>query len=139
MRVSLQAVLKSYALMLAALLSSCAVPHPQSPETRLEIASKPEGTKISSKYILECSGDTVLEASTLPAQSDVCARLNEHPGVLVPSLDPATPCTEIYGGPQRVEITGTYKGKPIDAEFSRTNGCLISQWNDVEFLINSGL
>jgi hypothetical protein len=37
-------------------------------------------------------------------------------------------CTEIYGGPQRATITGTYRGRAVDAAFSRTDGCEIARW-----------
>jgi hypothetical protein len=37
-------------------------------------------------------------------------------------------CTEIYGGPETATITGTLRGEPIDARFSRENGCEIARW-----------
>jgi hypothetical protein len=37
-------------------------------------------------------------------------------------------CTEIFGGPQTATVTGTLAGAPIDAEFSRANGCEIARW-----------
>ena len=38
-------------------------------------------------------------------------------------------CTEIYGGPQTARVTGTYRGRSVDAEFKRTDGCEISRWD----------
>lgn len=38
-------------------------------------------------------------------------------------------CTEIYGGPQTAKVTGTFRGEPVRAEFSRTDGCQISRWD----------
>ncbi len=40
-------------------------------------------------------------------------------------------CTDLYGGPQTATVTGTYKGKPVDAEFARTNGCEIDRWEQL--------
>jgi hypothetical protein len=40
-----------------------------------------------------------------------------------------TACTEIFGGPQRAEITGTLGGKRVDATFTRANGCEIERWD----------
>jgi hypothetical protein len=37
-------------------------------------------------------------------------------------------CTEIYGGPATARVRGTLQGKPVDARFSRTNGCEIARW-----------
>ncbi|WP_159613562.1 hypothetical protein [Glutamicibacter sp. JC586] len=138
MRVQRKALIKSPALLLVALIVSCAAPSSQSPETHLLISFKPDGANIASEYILDCSGDLVLDTSTLPADADVCSQLNEQAAAFTASLNPATPCTEIYGGPQRVQITGTFKRQPFDSEFSRTNGCLINQWERVSFLLDSG-
>lgn len=38
-------------------------------------------------------------------------------------------CTDIYGGPQRARVTGTYRGRQVQARFDRTNGCQISRWD----------
>ena len=43
-------------------------------------------------------------------------------------------CTEIYGGPQEADVRGTFRGRPVDAHFSRTNGCEIERWDTVQFL-----
>jgi hypothetical protein len=41
------------------------------------------------------------------------------------------PCTQLYGGPQTATVTGTYKGKKVDATFRRTNGCEIDRWEQL--------
>lgn len=41
-------------------------------------------------------------------------------------------CTEQWGGPQTATVTGTLAGEPVNAEFSRTNGCEISRWDALE-------
>ncbi|MEF3114522.1 SSI family serine proteinase inhibitor [Streptomyces chrestomyceticus] len=38
-------------------------------------------------------------------------------------------CTMQYGGPATAHITGTWAGRPVNAQFSRTDGCEISRWN----------
>ena len=55
---------------------------------------------------------------------------------LLPELkDPFAPvpsdamCTEIYGGPQTATVTGTLRGEPVNARFSRTDGCQIARWD----------
>ena len=37
-------------------------------------------------------------------------------------------CTQIYGGPETAEVTGSFRGEPVDARFNRTNGCEIDRW-----------
>lgn len=44
-------------------------------------------------------------------------------------------CTEIYGGPATAHVTGTLDGEPIDATFSRENGCEIARWDRLERLL----
>ncbi|MEU8890187.1 SSI family serine proteinase inhibitor [Streptomyces sp. NPDC048442] len=44
-------------------------------------------------------------------------------------VPPDAACTMIYGGPQRAHVTGRWAGRPVDAEFDRTNGCEIARWD----------
>ncbi|GHA19865.1 hypothetical protein GCM10010329_48660 [Streptomyces spiroverticillatus] len=38
-------------------------------------------------------------------------------------------CTDQYGGPAVGRITGTWKGREVDAVYSRTNGCEMVRWD----------
>lgn len=38
-------------------------------------------------------------------------------------------CTMMYGGPATAHVTGTWAGRPVDAEFDRSNGCQIARWD----------
>lgn len=42
-----------------------------------------------------------------------------------------TACTQQYGGPETARVTGTLRGEPIDARFSREQGCEIARWEAV--------
>lgn len=44
-------------------------------------------------------------------------------------------CTQQYGGPETATVAGTLRREPIDARFSRENGCEISRWKAVEPLL----
>ena len=49
---------------------------------------------------------------------------------------PAAPCDNpLYGGPQTATVTGTYRGRPVDASFDRTDGCAIDRWNKVDIVL----
>lgn len=63
-----------------------------------------------------------------PTPRAACRQLEqlEDPFATVPQ---DTACTEIYGGPQTATVTGTFRGEPVDAQFSRTDGCQISRWD----------
>jgi hypothetical protein len=49
-----------------------------------------------------------------------------------------TACTQVYGGPQEADVTGTYRGRPVNAHFDRGNGCEIARWDKVAFLFPTG-
>jgi hypothetical protein len=44
-------------------------------------------------------------------------------------LPPDLMCTQIYGGPEEAEITGTLDGEQVQASVSRQNGCEIDRWD----------
>ena len=48
---------------------------------------------------------------------------------------PTTACTEIYGGPATATVKGTLDGRPVDAEFSLSNGCEINRWDEASALL----
>jgi hypothetical protein len=43
-------------------------------------------------------------------------------------VPPNVACTQIYGGPATARVRGRLAAKPVDARFSRTNGCEIARW-----------
>ncbi len=45
-----------------------------------------------------------------------------------------TACTQIYGGPEIADVSGTFNGKHVDTQFSRGNGCELERWKKVDFL-----
>lgn len=44
-------------------------------------------------------------------------------------------CTMIFGGPQTATVTGTWRGNPVNASFSRKNGCEIHRWDTASPLV----
>ena len=46
-------------------------------------------------------------------------------------------CTQQYGGPETATVKGTLNGDPIDAKFSRENGCEITRWDAAEPLFEA--
>ncbi|MFI0979706.1 hypothetical protein ACH4SP_22235 [Streptomyces sp. NPDC021093] len=68
----------------------------------------------------------------------VCDQLDE---ATVWGTDPFAPvppdaaCTMIHGGPQLAHVTGHWAGRPVDADFSRVNGCEIDRWDKFSKLL----
>lgn len=81
-------------------------------------------------YELECEP----AGGSHPAARQACERLAQLPGE---SADPFTPvsrdamCTQQYGGPATARVTGSWRGRSIDASFDRSNGCEIGRWNSL--------
>ncbi|OON79188.1 SSI family serine proteinase inhibitor [Streptomyces tsukubensis] len=40
-------------------------------------------------------------------------------------------CTMQYGGPATAQVKGVWAGRPVDARYSRTNGCEIDRWKNL--------
>jgi hypothetical protein len=64
---------------------------------------------------------------THPRPDEACAALAAHPEALEPVPADAA-CTQIYGGDETAEVSGVVDGRPMEASFSRENGCEISRW-----------
>jgi hypothetical protein len=65
---------------------------------------------------------------THPDSEAACAALAAASDPFAP-VPPTVACTEIYGGPQIATLQGTYEGEPVNATFTRSNGCEIARWD----------
>ena len=48
-----------------------------------------------------------------------------------------TACTQQFGGPETATVKGTVNGEPVDARFSRENGCQIARWDEAKALFEA--
>ncbi len=77
---------------------------------------------------------------SVPRAEAACAALAK---VAIAKPDPFAPtpkgqmCTQIFGGPQVATVKGTWKGRDVDATFSRKNGCEVKRWNDLTVLMGA--
>jgi hypothetical protein len=93
------------------------------PQDRLEVV-RDNGMGESVRVDLDCaSGDR-----------ELCAEIAR----LLPALqpDPDVACTEIYGGPETITITGTIGGVPIDTTVGRTDGCAIDRYDRLDRVLS---
>lgn len=80
-------------------------------------------------YRLVASGATPDAASTVPDPAAALAALEQSgEKIFFPASAPPQNCTQQYGGPEVATVTGTFKGRDVNAAFSRTDGCQISRW-----------
>jgi hypothetical protein len=64
---------------------------------------------------------------THPNARRACARLAAIPDAFSP-LPTGIMCTQIWSGPERAHVVGTWQGRPVDSRFSRVNGCETARW-----------
>ena len=70
-----------------------------------------------------------------PKAEAACDTLAANPEALEP-VPPETACTQIFGGPERAEVTGLFRGRDVDATFDRSNGCEIDRWDRLAALFD---
>jgi len=66
-----------------------------------------------------------------PQPAEACKALEAAGAKVFEPVPKGQMCTDLYGGPQTATVKGTYKGKAVDAEFERTNGCEIDRWEQL--------
>ncbi|GAB2783133.1 SSI family serine proteinase inhibitor [Streptomyces daliensis] len=79
-------------------------------------------------YSLEC-GPTGGDHPNAQGACDALAAASDRGANPFEPVAPDTKCTMIYGGPASAHIVGTWRGREIDARFSRGNGCEIRRWD----------
>ena len=114
----------------AASLVACAgAASETTPETSLTITTRATETAEPVVRTLRCEP----AGGTLMSPVRACARLAALEKPFAPTPRNVF-CTEIYGGPQKARVTGSYRGRRIWASFARRNGCEIERWNRHVFL-----
>ena len=80
------------------------------------------GTSETSGAVDEAQIDAAAACDLLASQ-EVVDRLLDGPDDEI--------CTEIYGGPDIAEVTGTLRGQEVDTTVDRANGCGIDDWDEL--------
>jgi hypothetical protein len=122
-------------LIALALLAGCGEDDDADPPERaalaeltVEVDSDGADAKPPRKATIRC--DTPEDSATCRAVAGIDAKAFEPtPGNVA--------CTQQYGGPQTATVKGTLRGEPVDATFSRENGCEIARWRDASPLLGA--
>ena len=75
---------------------------------------------------------------THPHPEAACAALLAHGERALPPTRKDVACTDIYGGPEKATISGTFQDRRVLSTLARTNGCEISRWNLLRGVLPSG-
>ena len=99
------------------------------PTANLQISISVRNSEQPSKlWTLRCPA-----SGTLPDAAEACRNLGKVDDPFAP-VPKGTACTQIYGGPEIADVSGTFDGKPVNTQFSRGDGCEIERWKRVGFL-----
>ncbi len=113
------------ALAALTLLAGACVAAAQRPEgTRLTIEIRSREGAGPTGYVLACDGP----GGTLPGAARACDRLAASGAPFAPIPADAV-CTQVYGGPEVATVRGSFRGQPVDAVFTRRNGCEIARYD----------
>ena len=113
-------------------------PPPAAPATNLQIRIWPNGRERQRSpftlWTLTCP-----PGGSLPNPEEACRRLEELGNRAFAPTPGDVACAEIFGGPEVAEVTGTFRGERVEAQFSRNDSCEMERWKRVEFLfVRSG-
>ena len=103
-------------------------PERSEPETRLTVRVDPDGKgpEPAKQARIACDAE---------GRGEGCAAAA---GLRPADFEPTAAgiaCTEQFGGPQTASVTGTFRGRPVDARFARHDGCEIARWDKLAALL----
>ncbi|NBM20929.1 hypothetical protein GUY61_36560 [Streptomyces sp. GC420] len=105
-------------------------------EDRLRLTVSGTGNRrADGSYELECHRARGRAAGSHPAARAACDRLEQ---LAAQGRNPFAPtpararCAAGYGGPATARIIGTWRGRTVDASYSRRDGCEIARWERME-------
>jgi hypothetical protein len=114
-------------LLAAVLLAACGSEKPAAAPARTNLLVRvdldgPKGATKPSSARVRCPGARCAATQGLTARA-----FSPVPAGIA--------CSMIYGGPETATVKGTLNGTPVDAQFSRTDGCQTSRWRKVQKLL----
>lgn len=72
---------------------------------------------------------------THPDPAAACKALTDNGATALAPVPKDQMCTQIFGGPETAQITGTWQGKPVTSTLSKKNGCEIGRWKALAGLL----
>jgi hypothetical protein len=84
-----------------------------------------DGSGVRSTWTLTCQppgGDH-------PDPGKACGVLGANGEKAFRPTPPDVACSQVYGGPQKALVRGTWRGRAVNAQFDLENGCEVARWN----------
>ncbi|TFV34353.1 hypothetical protein E4K10_20905 [Streptomyces sp. T1317-0309] len=108
---------------------ACPRPRPAPRGDRLVVTVRHAG-QADGTYVLRCHPDLGSHPDPVRACRTLDKRTVWGRGPFAP-VPPRSLCTMQYGGPATAHVTGVWAGRPVDARYSRGDGCQMSRWDDL--------
>jgi hypothetical protein len=87
------------------------------------------GARVPLRGTLSCRPSAKRATGIARPAARSCSRVRRIAGLLTSKPREDRICTLIYGGPQKVRVTGRIGGKRVNRRFDRTNGCEIVDYD----------
>jgi hypothetical protein len=87
--------------------------------------------------VVEPAGKRAIVRCDAPEDSELCRAVDRLDAKVFEPTPGNVACTQQYGGPETATVKGTLRGEPVDATFSRENGCEIARWQDAARLLEA--
>ena len=98
----------------------------------LQITYRDDETASPRSLTLRCGA---FPSGTVRQPAEACRRLRRLGERAFAPTPPGAACTEIFGGPSRAVVTGSFLGRRLSVRLRRDNGCEIARWQRVSFLL----
>jgi Subtilisin inhibitor-like len=72
-----------------------------------------------------------------PDPAAACAALAAASAPFAP-VPPGRNCAQVFFGPQRAEISGTWLGQPVHTTYRRTDSCQEQKWQELADVFRAG-
>jgi hypothetical protein len=101
-------------------------------DTEREAGARAPSTNLM--VTVDADGDGPAAAKQLQVSCDrsggdaACDAAKALPARALEPVSTKRVCTDIFGGPQTAEISGTLNGDAVKARYTRSNGCEIEHW-----------
>jgi hypothetical protein len=120
-------------LAVVATVVATAAPGAVTGNTALRVVYYEDGREPETRVVFTLRCDPV--RGTHPKRTAACSELRRLGWRTLRPVPPDTACTEIYGGPAVVYVTGWIEGRRVWAKLRRDNGCEIDRWDRNRFLV----
>lgn len=103
--------------------------HPALETSELSITVTPAPGAQPQVFILVSANGEPGPGSSVPDPAAALAALDRYgEGIFFPVPGPQQACLDVFSGPEVAVVTGTFRGRAVNATFKRTDSCQTARW-----------